>query len=373
MENHNREDLIYTLTLTQVKGIMPVDIKKLMEGFPGSRAIFESSRNALIKCLEPRRNVAALSEAILRADNLDWAKGEIERSEKLGVSIISFRNEKYPGGLKFIPDPPPVLYVKGEIVPRDAVAIAIVGTRRASNYGRTAAVRITRELAKYNITIVSGLARGIDSVAHRETLSAGGRTIAVMATGTDVTYPRENKILRKQIEENGATVTEFPIGTQPLPWRFPVRNRIISGLSLGCLVVEAPQRSGALITARVSADYNRDVFAIPGNITSYRSKGCNMLIKDGAKPVTCAEDILEEMDIKFEKKIPLKLNLSVLNEDERKIFNAIDEEGSIEELIIQKFDTMPSFKVTAGLMQLELKGFIKRLPGNVYVRMSECR
>ncbi|MCD4782199.1 MAG: DNA-processing protein DprA [Candidatus Eremiobacteraeota bacterium] len=373
MEKDYREDLVYTLALTQVKGIKSADIKKLMEGFPESKAIFEASSNALIKCLEPRRYVAALSEAILRADNFDWAKGEIERSEKLGVSIISFRDEKYPGGLKFIPDPPPVLYMKGNIVPLDAVAIAIVGTRRASNYGRTAAVRITKELARYNITIVSGLARGIDSIAHRETLLAGGRTIAVMATGADITYPPENRKLREQIEENGATVTEFPIGTQPLPWRFPVRNRIISGLSLGCLVVEAPQRSGALITARVSMEYNRDVFAVPGNITSYRSKGCNMLIKDGAKPVTCAEDILEEMDVEFEKKNPSKLNFSILNEDEKKIFCAIDEEGSIEELIIQKFDTMPSFKVTAGLMQLQLKGFTKRLPGNVYVRMGECQ
>jgi len=373
METDNREDLIYTLALTWVKGITHFDMKKLLEGFSESKSIFAADRNALIKCLEPRYNVAAVSEAILRSNNIERAKREIEKSEKIGVSIISFRDEKYPNLLKYIPDPPPVLYVKGEIKPTDNVAIAIVGTRKASNYGRTAASRITRELMKYNITIVSGLARGIDSIAHRESLSAGGRTIAVMATGSDITYPPDNRKLREQIEENGATVTEFPLGTKPDRWRFPVRNRIISGLSVGCLVVEAPKRSGALITARYSTEYNRDVFAIPGNITSYRSGGCNNLIKDGAKSVMCAEDILEEMDIEFEKKTASQLNFKLLNQDEKDIFDAIDEEGSIEELIIQKFDTMPSFKVTAGLMQLELKGFIKRLPGNVYVRMSESR
>jgi len=363
------EDLVYTLSLTGIEKINPVDMKKLMEGFSDSRSIFNSDRASLIRCLEPRKNVAIMAELILRFKDFDPAKREIEKARKLGISLISLRDENYPRGLRFIPDPPPVLYVGGKLLPEDNVALAVVGTRRVSNYGRTATTRIVRDLMHYNITIVSGLARGVDSIAHRETVAKKGRTIAVMATGADITYPPENKGIRKRIEENGAVLTEFPLGSQPEKWRFPFRNRIISGLSLGCLVVEAPKRSGALITARLSMEYNREVFAIPGNITSYRSEGCNTLIREGAKPVTCAEDILEEFDVEFSKRKSVAPDPGSLTKNEIAILSAVEEEGSIGEMIIQNC-SLSAFTVNAELMQLELKGILKKLPGNLYVKIK---
>lgn len=361
------EDLIYTLSLTRVKTITAADMRKLMDRFPKSADIFSSDRQTLISCLEPRRDVAAISELILRFNDFDWAKKEIENAEKLGISLISYREQDYPHSLKFIPDPPPILYVTGKVLPCDTVSLAIVGTRSATSYGIMATCKIVRQLVAYKMTIVSGLARGIDSVAHREAIAAKGRTIAVMASGADITYPPENIKLRKQIEENGAVITEYPIGSPPDKWRFPARNRIISGLSLGCLVVEAPEKSGALITARLAREYNREVFAVPGNITSRVSAGCNRLIRDGAKPVTCAEDIIEEFDIEFEKTELSTPDPAILTAEESQVLSAIDDDGTIGEMIVQKID-LPAFKVNPLLVQLELKGFVKRLPGNLYLR-----
>lgn len=368
--DYREEELVYTLALTRIKTITPYDARKLLDGFPCSRDIFMADRNSLIRVLEPRKNVAALAETICRYKDFDWAKKEIERAQKLGSVIISFRDGNYPQSLRFITDPPPVLYVKGEIKPEDTVAVGMVGTRRASAYGITSTVKITRELVDYDVTIVSGLARGIDSAAHHEAIAFGGRTIAVMATGIDITYPSENRKLRERIEGNGAVVTEFPIGSTPCRWNFPIRNRIISGLSLGCVVVEAPEKSGALITARLCSEYNREVFAVPGNITSSRSRGCNKLIREGAKPVGSAEDILEEFDIDFEKRRRKEKQAAKLTGEEKIILDAIGEDGAVGEIIIQKCPRIPPFKVSSLLMTMELKGLLKKLPGNIYARMT---
>ena len=365
--NRKQEDLIYVLSLTRVKSITPLDIKKLLESFPTPGAIFDSDRNSLANCLDHRRNPAVLAEMILRFKEFDWAKRESEKADKLKISILSLTDDSYPRNLRYITDPPPILYVSGTILPKDSISVAVVGTRRISNYGRTATSRIVRDLAGYDITVVSGLARGVDSIAHRETLTTGGRTIAAMATGADITYPPENRKLRQEIEENGAVVTEFIMGTTPDRWRFPVRNRIIAGLSLGCVVVEAPVKSGALITARLAAEYNREVFAVPGNITCNSSAGCNKLIKEGAKAVTEVGDILEEFDIDFVRNKSVTPDLSSLTDDDRTVFNAIEEEGTVVELIMQRC-SLPPFAVNSILMQLELKGILKRLPGNIYIR-----
>lgn len=365
--NHKKEDLIYVLSLTRVKSITPLDIKKLLESFPTPGAIFDSDRNTLAKCLEHRRNPSVLAELILRFREFDWAKRESEKAEKLKVSIVSLCDDNYPRNLKYVTDPPPILYVSGNFLPQDSIAVAVVGTRRISNYGRTATSRIVKDLSGYDITIVSGLARGVDSIAHREAIAAGGRTIAAMATGSDITYPPENRKLRQEIEENGAVVTEFILGTLPDRWRFPVRNRIIAGLSLGCVVMEAPIKSGALITARLAVEYNREVFAVPGNITCNSSAGCNKLIKEGAKAVTEVGDILEEFDIEFVRNKSVTPDLSTLTDDDRIVFNVIEEEGTIVELIMQRCGLQP-FAVNSILMQLELKGILKRLPGNIYIR-----
>ncbi len=365
--NRQKEDLSYVLSLTKVKNITPIDIKRLLESFTTPGAIFGSDRNSLAKCLDHRKNPATIAELILRFNDFDWAKIEMEKAEKLGISIVSLLDKNYPGNLKYITDPPPILYISGKILPEDSIAVAVVGTRLISNYGRTATSRLVRDLSAYGITVVSGLARGVDSIAHREAISSGGRTIAAMATGADITYPPENKKLRQEIEQNGAVVTEFSLGTSPDRWRFPVRNRIIAGLALGSVVVEAPVKSGALITARLAAEYNREVFAVPGNITCNSSAGCNKLIKEGAKAVTEVGDILEEFDIDFVRNKSVAPDLSTLTDDDRTVFNVIEEEGTVVELIMQRC-SLPPFAVNSILMQLELKGILKRLPGNIYIR-----
>src|SRR5262245_42029682 len=223
---------------------------------------------------------------------------EIEKLRKAGVKAYCWRDDEYPARLKEVDDHPPVLYVRGEILPRDEWAVAVVGTRRATPYGRQAAEHFATELAGQQLTVVSGLARGIDAVAHRAALAAGGRTIAVQACGLDMVYPPENAKLAREISEHGAVISDYPLGTQPRSEFFPRRNRILSAISLGVLVIEGDVASGALITARVALDQNREVFAVPGSIYSPTHRGANKLIQEGnAKLVTSVQDILEELNL----------------------------------------------------------------------------
>lgn len=368
-ESQVENNLKYKLALCRVKGLNPTDHKKLVENFPSAEEVFRSSRNRIIKILEPRRNVAAVAEAILRFDSFDEVEKEIEEVYKCGGYLIAYDDSNYPPALKKIPDPPIVLQVKGTIEADDALSIAVVGTRRATPYGRATAANLARELARCGVCVVSGLARGIDSEAHTGAISANGRTIAVLGTGLDVTYPPENRKLRERIERHGAVITEYPPGAGPEPWRFPARNRIISGMTLGCVVVEAPPKSGALITANLALEYNREVFAVPGNINSSKSRGCNNLIKEGAKPVTCVDDILEEFDI--DKTAALSQSKTrKITQDEKKILQSISPEGTILEDIIQATG-MQSFVVNSALLQMELRGLVRKMPGNVYMSQVE--
>jgi len=295
---------------------------------------------------------------------------ELEAIEKLGVNIITVDDEQYPENLKHIYDPPKVLYVKGGFKPEDCFNIAIVGTRRASLYGQQNAERFAAELAERGFTITSGLARGIDTLAHKGAIKRGGRTIAVLGCGIDIAYPPENKKLMEEIEKKGAIISEFPIGTPPLKYNFPIRNRIISGLSMGVLVIEAPEKSGALITVSYALEQGREVFSLPGRIDTPTSKGTLGLIKDGAKLVQTIDDILEELQSlpEKERKEHEKENFDIsgLTDEEKSVINVLSEEPMHIDEIKSNVDVS---NISSILLKLELKKAIRELPGKHYVRV----
>ena len=295
-------------------------------------------------------------------------------------------DKEYPASLKLISVPPLVLYVCGEILPQDCFSIAIVGSRLASLYGIKTAERLSRELSCRGWTIISGMARGIDTAAHKGALKSGGRTIAVLGCGLDIIYPSENKKLRNEIMLQGAIISEFPLGTPPEKFNFPIRNRIISGFSLGTIVVEAAKRSGALITANYALEQGKEIFAVPGHINSSTSQGTHQILKEGAKLVENADDILEELQpiikshLKKLKQKQAKDSLKItedsshkglmprLNAEEEKIYNFLSsyEAKYIDE--ISKELNFPPFRVLTILSMLELKKLVKRLPGQRFCK-----
>ncbi|HOV78752.1 MAG TPA: DNA-processing protein DprA [Bacillota bacterium] len=341
-------------------------IWELVEYFGSPKSAWEAGEKELL-------NVAGIGEKALagvlkRRSEIDLAE-EVSRLEKRGIQFVVHTDPAYPENLLKIFDPPPVIFVRGTMKPDDSLAVAVVGTRKPSPYGRAVAEKITRDLAAVGITVVSGMARGIDTAAHVGALSGGGRTIAVLGCGPDVAYPRENSGLMERIARQGAIVSEFPPGSPPESWHFPVRNRIISGLSLGTLVVEAAERSGALITADYALEQGRDVMAVPGSITSTLSRGPHRLIKQGARLVEGTGDILDEIGL--EKIFPLPgpegEGTVKMSEDERAIYGHLAYDPvSLDELIIRS-GLLPQ-KVMAALMYLELKGLTRQLPGKLYAR-----
>ena len=285
------------------------------------------------------------------------------------VKEISITSEEYPKRLKNIYGPPPLLYVRGEIIPDDEIAVAVVGSRKASVYGLQTCEKLAYELASRGVTIVSGLARGIDSAAHRGALKAGGRTIAVFGCGINRIYPAENKALASQIEKNGALVSELPGETRPERFNFPKRNRIISGLSLGTVVVEAAKKSGSLITAACALEQGREVFAVPGKINSGTSAGVHGLIKDGAKLIDGVDDIIEELNLTLE---PLRAK----NEDikniklegvESRIYSILSDDPKYIDEITKETELLPK-EVSSTLLKLQLKKLVKELPGKLYYK-----
>jgi DNA processing protein len=286
------------------------------------------------------------------------------------ISTIKRDDAGYPKNLKTIYDPPAVLYVKGELIPQDEAAVALVGTRRATYYGMQAGEKLAYDLALRGITIVSGMALGIDTAAHRGALRAQGRTIAVLGSGHGNIYPRRNKALYEEIAQNGAVVTEFPHMTEPFAWNFPQRNRVISGLSLGVVVVEAPKKSGALITADFALEQGREVFALPGKVSSLTSEGTHRLIKQGAKLVEGADDIIEELEVRlqnFLKRVSAPRQGALpLNGDEEKIFTLLGDEPQHIDAIAHACG-LPPQTVLGSLTQLTIKRVIKELPGKNFV------
>jgi len=308
----------------------------------------------------------ALTAAVRRLDAGPLWEKEEERARRLGAKIVTAWDDDYPGMLRQIPDPPLVLYVRGTLLGCDRDAVALVGSRTATEYGRITAGKIGRDLALRGVTVVSGMARGIDTAAHRGALEGGGRTIAVLGTGIDRIYPAENRALAQEIAARGALVTEFPFGSRPEKHHFPLRNRVVSGLSLGVVVVEAAERSGALITGALALDQGREVFAVPGNITSPRSIGPNRLLKEGAKAVTAVEDILEEFP-RLRNRRPREEQEVPLSSDERDLLATVGREPiSVDDLI--RRSTAPANRTLSLIGMLESKGLITQQAGRRYIR-----
>lgn len=344
------DENIYWLGFSLIAGVGRKRIDMLLEAFGSlSRAWHATEAQANQKGFQGAKLVAARSQIDLPAE---YAKVKQARAR-----LVSMIDDDYPALLKPLPDAPPLLYVRGTLLPSDQRALAIVGTRSATSYGRDAAAHLAGELARQWVTIVSGLAQGIDAAAHQACLREGGRTIAVLGSGIDRIYPREHEALAYKIIENGALISEFPIGAPPEARNFPRRNRVISGLSLGVLIVEAPEDSGALITATTAAAQGRDVFAVPANIFNVQGVGTNRLIQDGAKLVMTVEDVLVELNLNFE-------NLQTRRQTEH-----IQPANDLEALVLKHLSTdpihvdvlaratgLPIHTITGTLAILELKG-----------------
>ncbi|NLF09347.1 MAG: DNA-protecting protein DprA [Pirellulaceae bacterium] len=365
------DDLLDTLRLSMIPGVGPRIRKALLDRFGSARAVLSAAPSELqqVQGVGPK-----LMRKIAEADHEIDVQAEIELCRQRNIKILVEADPDYPRSLREIHDPPGVLFVRGELKPDDALAIGIVGTRHGTPYGLRTAERLAGALARAGLTIISGLARGIDAAAHRGALAAGGRTIGVLASGVSNIYPPEHVRLANEVAAHGALVSESPPDGQPLGGMFPQRNRIISGLSLGVLVVEAAERSGALITARHAMEQGREVFAIPGNIDSRTSRGCHRLIRDGAKLVESVDDVLEELgplveaaprDDGREIHHPAEL---LLNEPEQQVLAAIGGEVTpVDRIIAETGLTAP--QVLATLSVLEMRHLIRRLSGTSVVRL----
>jgi len=360
-------ELYYWIALRLIAGIGNGTCKNLLARFGSPEGVFHAGADALgqVEGMGPQT-----VEAIRQFRHSDAIDREIERIEAAGVQALTSASPGYPDNLRNIYDPPPLLYVKGSLKPQDQSALAVVGSRSSSDYGRRVAHDICREMAAAGLTVVSGMARGIDSVAHTAALSGLGRTIAVLGCGVDTVYPPENKKLYDRIIENGAVVSEYSMGAKPSAYNFPARNRIISGLSLGVLVVEAGMKSGSLITARMALEQGRDVFAVPGSIYSFKTKGTHNLLRTGAKLVEGAADILEELHIgpqqhKLEE--AAEDRIAALEPPLQILYGMLqDAPVHIDDLIVRS--QLPSGQLLSLLLELELSGFVQQLPGKRFAK-----
>lgn len=379
-ENQKHSDNIEKwLRLTNTKGVGPVAVKKLLDYFGDIDHIIDASVKGLMKVNGIGEKTA---ESILRGSNNFDTQKEIDLADKLKVRIISIEDPDYPAPLKKIFDSPPVLYVKGTLCRQDNLSLAIVGSRRCSLYGTEQANRFAHLLAGSGFTIISGMARGIDTAAHTGALSADGRTIAVQGCGLKNIFPPENAKLFEKIAENGACISELPLEYEPLAENFPARNRIIAGLSLATLVIEASNKSGAMLTAAAALENNREVMAIPGKIDSPLNQGTHRLIKQGARLVDCIEDIMEALGYIGDglKSHCLQTQEEITKDAQKSLFNTENLKlTENEKIILDKLrndsahieDIILTTKLTAGivnstLMSLRLKGLVKHHPGNIF-------
>jgi DNA processing protein len=366
-----KRELSYWLALQRIVGVGSVLAKRLIEHFGEPQAIFSARERELMEVEGIGRRVIS---SLKHFDAWKDVKREEELIAKHRVDVITMKDRRYPKNLLNTYDPPSLLYVQGEIQGRDDLAVAVVGSRMAGDYGKLATEKISYELAEKGVTVVSGMARGIDSAAHRGAIRACGRTIAVLGCGIDIIYPPENRELSAEIAAHGAVVSEFPISTPPLPVNFPKRNRIISGLSLGVVIVEAGTRSGSLITARLALEQGREVFAVPGSIDSARSKGTHHLIKQGAKLVEGAEDILAEVLPQWEQPQRLQEEREERKKELTGGSRAILDLLSLNPLHIDDLisrSNMRSGEVASILLDLELNGWLRQLPGKMFVKVKE--
>jgi len=372
------------MALTLTPGMGPTRIWKAMNRLGAAEQVFEASLTELEGLGMPAQSAQFVFEGKARAA----AEDEIRRTLEVGGSLLTPEDEAYPERLREIYDPPAVLWIRGNVELLARPGIAVVGTRQPSPYGAGMAELLSRDLANRRLVILSGMARGVDTAAHKGAIEAGGKTIAVWGTGIDVIYPKENKKLAESIvASGGAIVSENPLGTFPAPQNFPIRNRILSGMSVGVLVIEAAEYSGTRITARCAMEQNRDVYAVPGNVTNKNAWGPNTLIKQGAKLTATWEDVWEDLPSQIRLALEDEMaaagpgeskaggtaslfNDTPLPEHERIVFDKLrhDESMQLDELIEQLEATLGSAEIFAALFELELAGRVRQLPGKNYVR-----
>ena len=361
-------DLKYWLGFNLVKGIGPAKIQAMLDYFGDLATAWQAAEAQLERIGIDRRARQALLEARATLD-LDQYQARVEEA---GYRVLTWDMDHYPRYLREIPAAPPVLYVAGEVQVVDEWAVAVVGTRRLTAYGRQVTRELVAGLARNNVTVVSGLARGIDGIAHKTALEMGGRTIAVLGSGVNCIYPPEHRKLAQQIvtEKRGAIISEYALDTPPDAKNFPPRNRIISGLTLGTIVIEAGERSGALITADFALEQNREVFAVPGNITSRASKGTNRLIQQGAKLVTGVTDVLEELNLTMvPQQVAVQMALPESAEEAALLRHLSPQPTHVDEL--SRASGLPSAEVSSTLTMMELKGMVQQVGGMRYVLSRE--
>jgi DNA processing protein len=363
------EDISYWVALSLIPGVGSVLFKRLIDAFSNPEAVFKAPCKELLR-------VEGVGEKVGREIQKGPSEKKVEREltllQDVGGKILTFHDSLYPKRLKEIYDPPPLIYMRGELKERDDFALSIVGSRRTSPYGRWVTEKISQEIARQGVTIVSGMARGIDSVAHGGAISGGGRTLAVLGSGVDVVYPPENRSLYGQIMDHGAVLSEFPMGSPPEGIHFPRRNRIISGLSIGVVVIQASDESGSLITADYALEQGREVFAIPGNVGADGSRGTNRLIKEGAKLVESSDDILEEILPQWKREREEGLSKAStpeqdLSKEEKIICQLLGDSPLHIDGIIRESRLDPG-RVSSLLMDLELKGLIIQWPGKCFTK-----
>jgi DNA processing protein len=361
------DNLRYWVGFSKVPGIGPARLRALLDYYGQIELAWQANPGELRAIGLDKRSV----ESLFKIRNSLDLEAELKKLEKLGVSVLTWESQDYPRLLKNIADPPPVLYVRGQLMPQDEWALAVVGTRRATTYGKECTRLLVNGLAENGITVVSGLAYGIDTEAHKTAVHAGGRTIAVLGCGVDIIYPAENRKLAQAIIENGALISDYPLGTNPESRNFPPRNRIISGLSLGVLVVEGAIQSGARITTDFALEQGREVFAVPGTILRRSSAGPNYLIQNGAKLVTHVNDILEE------------LNLTMIAHHTEA--RAIIPDNDVEAVLLEQLSAEPIHvddlgqvtglsapEVASALTMMELKGMVRQVEGMNYIIAREA-
>ncbi len=358
----DKDELKYWLGFSLIPGIGPAKFSLLENHFGDLGRAWRTTATELKAAGLDGKSV----DTIIATRPKISLNDELEKLERYKVNVVTWREASYPSRLKEIADRPPLLYFRGTLLPKDEWAIAVVGPRHSSVYGRQVTEEIASDLARNKITIVSGLARGIDAVAHRTALEAGGRTIAVFGCGVDMVYPSEHMNLARQIMEHGAVVSEFPLGTRPRAEHFPQRNRIMSGMSLGVLVVEAGERSGALLTANYAVEQNREVFAIPGSIFSPLSIGANRLIQEGAKLVHHCADILEELNLTMSAQQQVLKEPIPTTDIESQLLSCLSKEVSHIDEICHR-SGLPIATVSSTLTVLEFKGLAKQVGAMNYV------
>lgn len=361
-----REALI---ALNMMEGMGPVTVSALVSTLGSAQAVFSASKQDMMEARKVGPRMAGL--IVEQRDGIDW-QGEIAECERLGVRLVTRDDPEYPKSLHAIHDPPLVLYMRGELESRDSKAIAVVGTRRPTHYGREVAARLARQIAEAGYTVVSGLAAGVDAIAHRQALSVNGRTIGVLGSGMKHMYPESNRELASDMLKSGAVISEFPLDRKPDKTTFPIRNRIVSGFSQGVLVVEAGVKSGAIITARMALEQGRDVFAVPGRIDSALSSGTNRLIKQGAKLVEDVGDILEEYDMLFPSSSSTKSSRRPINmtPEESAVVDLL-EQGELPVDVLIRETGMPSGEMGSLLVNLEIKRAVQMLPGQMVALKRE--